>query len=119
MPVTDEGRCLGADRRSTMAEVETATQRIVVIAIAIIAVGAALALALAFAFRAAYVEVAASSSWPPFSMFDNIDRPDRPRGMQEEDLPRFFFRDRVPSPTGTGTEPASVGLGPALEVGSC
>ena len=119
MSVADDGRCPGADRRLRMADIETATETIVVITIAFIAVGVSLAVASGFALRAARIDMAASSSWPLGSTFVNLDRPARPRGVQEEDLPRFVFRDRVPSSAGTGTTPASIDLGPALEVGAC
>ena len=49
----------------------------------------------ALAFAVARVEVDAST-WPKAFVI-STSMPPRPRGVQEEDLPRFVFRDRAPS----------------------
>ena len=62
----------------------------------------ALILATAWAIANAKVEVAGTSTWPFGTFFVGQSMSPRPRGVQEEDLPRFVFRDRVASPA-TGT----------------
>ena len=72
--------------------------------IVIIAVSFVIALVFvaAVALVAGRVDVESSSSWPLSGMFVSPRLPDRPRGVQEEDLPPFVFhsearrRDRGP-----------------------
>ena len=61
-----------------------------IIAILILFVGAA-------AFVARRFEMETSGSWPFDAMIMSQRLPDRPRGVQEEDLPRFVFRDEAPA----------------------
>jgi hypothetical protein len=58
----------------------------------------ALVLLAALAFAASRVGVDAST-WPS-AIFVSPAMPPRPRGIQEEDLPRFVFRDRAAAPAG-------------------
>jgi hypothetical protein len=53
----------------------------------------------AVAFVAGRVEIESSPTWSLGSIFVSPPLPDRPRGVQEEDLPRFVFRTEA---AGTG-----------------
>jgi hypothetical protein len=102
-----------------MGDIETATETIVVFTIAIITVvvGVGVALVIGLAFRKVRIDVA-TSPWP-LAMFVNPGMPDRPQGVQEEDLPRFVFRERVPSSEAVATATTSVDFGRASDVGVC
>jgi type IV secretory pathway protease TraF len=69
-----------------------------VIAIVILMVLVAVVLAAALWIAAARVDVATSSSGALGAFFVSPGMSARPRGVQEEELPRFVFRDRVASP---------------------
>jgi hypothetical protein len=67
-----------------------------IIAIAAIAgVALGIALVLGVAVGSAKVGVADSSSWEIGSLFVSPRLPDRPRGVQEEDLPPFVFHSEA------------------------
>lgn len=68
------------------------------IAIVILMILVAVVLAAAIWIAASHVEVATSSSGALAAFFVSPAMPARPRGAQEEDLPRFMFHDRVASP---------------------
>jgi len=72
-----------------------------VIAIVILAILVAVVLAAALSIAASRVEVATSSAGALGAFFVSPAMPARPRGAQEEDLPRFVFRDPVASPATT------------------
>jgi hypothetical protein len=73
----------------------------IVIVLSLVAAVIATVLALA----ASHVEVSTAGVRGTL-FFVSPSMPPRPRGVQEEDLPRFAFRDRVASPaTATATAP--------------
>ena len=92
MSGSDPGRWLAAGGRATLTVsfLKGATTVIVMIAatvvILLVFVGAA-------SVVARHLEIESSSSWPYSGLFMSPRLPDRPRGTQEEDLPRFVFRD--------------------------
>ena len=65
----------------------------IVIVLGVIAV----VLAVVLSFAAARVEVATSSTSSLGALLDTASMPARPRGVQEEDLPRFVFRGEAPA----------------------
>ena len=67
------------------------------ITIAIIIGVSAVALAVALSVAAARIEVATSYTSALGALLDTGSMPPRPRGVQEEDVPRFVFRGE-PSP---------------------
>ena len=68
------------------------------IAIVILMILVAVVLAAALSIAASRVEVATSSAGALGAFFVSPAMPARPRGVQEEELPRFVFRDRLASP---------------------
>ena len=63
----------------------------------VIGIAIGLALILSVALADAIVETSSSAIWTAGNLFLSPRLPDRPRGVQEEDLPPFVFRDR-PAP---------------------
>ena len=65
----------------------------IVIVLGVIAV----VLAVVLSFGAAQFDVATSSTSSLGALLDTGSMPARPRGVQEEDLPRFVFRGEAPA----------------------
>ncbi len=67
----------------------------------IVAIAATIAILFVFIAAAAAVarrlEIESSSAWPYSGLFMSPRLPDRPRGVQEEDLPRFVFKETAPT----------------------
>ena len=64
---------------------------------AVVGIALGIALVIGIALRSATVGTAGSSAWEIGNLFVSPRLPDRPRGVQEEDLPPFVFHRRRPS----------------------
>jgi hypothetical protein len=75
---------------------ETIVMTLVVVT-AIFGIAVVLVLVVGIALSAPTVETPGLSTWTLGNMFVGARPSDRPRGVQEEDLPRFVFKDTAPA----------------------